>query len=98
MSLDNYLWLYPFLYSLKHDLDLNISSSLRKSLLYYSMKFGLVRKVGNKIEVTEKGEELLRQYVPLNDSLKRLKVKGPDGCFLVVVRRKRGVKVFRVPC
>ncbi len=66
--------------------------------MYYSIKFGLVKKVGDTIEITEKGEELLKQYVPLNNDLKRLKVKGPDGCFLIVVRRKRGVRTFRVPC
>ena len=93
------LWLYPFLYALKDNVTLNISSALRKTMIYYSKKLGFVKVTEDgHLRLTEKGERFLESYMPLNKDLKRLKVKGTDGCFLIVVRRKKGVKVFRVPC
>ncbi len=95
----NSLWLYPFLYALKNNVTLNISSTLRKTMVHYSKKLGFIKVTEDGyLKLTEKGERFLGSYVPLNKDLKRLKVKGADGCFLIVVRRKKGVKVFRVPC
>lgn len=92
------MWLYPLIYSLKYNLSLDLPSSTRKTLVHYATKFGLIKRTKEGLLLTEKAEEMLKEYVPLNENIKRLKVKGQDGCFLIIVRRKKGVKVVRVPC
>ncbi len=101
------LWLYPLLYSIYSGASkqsdvasvLNVPSNTVKTMVYHARKFGLVKKEGNELKLTEEGIRMLKSYEVLDDSnLKRLLLKGEDGCFLIVVRRKRGVKTLRVPC
>ena len=100
------LWLYPLVRLVASGASTiqDVSSALRvpsktaKSLLYYATKFKLIEKDENGYMITTKGLELVNSFELLKEEGKRLVVKGEDGCFLIMVKRKKGVKVVRVPC
>jgi len=100
------LWLYPLVRLVASGASTvqDVSSALRvpsktaKSLLHYATKFKLIEKDEKGYKVTDNGSKLLDSFELLKEEGRRLAVKGEDGCFLIIVRRKKGVKVVRVPC
>jgi DNA-binding MarR family transcriptional regulator len=102
---EDLVWTYPILHSLvspKSPRDLaeefQVPTSTIKRVLYALRKLSLVKKEGDVYVLTERGKELLNSFVPLNDDKRRMIVKGEDGCFLIIFKRKKGLKSVRVPC
>ncbi len=100
--MENVEWLIPFLYlidkigieSLAEELGLS-KSSLRK-YIYFASKLGLIdRREGGKL--TREALGLLEKYRVKRISRRRFHLKGPDGCFLVIIK-KRYAKAIRIPC
>ena len=97
------LWLYPVLLRVPTTpselaQSLGVPSSKAKSFLHYAKKFGLVEKEGESFVLTKKGKAMLDAYELVKVDGRKVYVKGEDGCFLIIVKRKRGIKTVRVPC
>lgn len=102
--MSNIEWIIPFIYLIREKGDENLSdelnlpkSTLRK-YLYFAVKFGLLeRSSGKAYRLTEKGLDALSKYLIKRLSRRRFVLKGVDGCFLIIIR-KRYSKAIRIPC
>ncbi len=97
-------WLLPLLLAAKETNDkgkikekLMLPSTTFKKLVYQARKFGLIALNEGTIELTDRGKEYISSFQVLSWEGRRLRVKGPDGCFLILIR-KSWIKSLRVPC
>lgn len=78
---------------------LEIPSSTLKKLLFAGKRYGLI-SIDEKrnVVLTESGNEFAASFSIIRWIGRRLIVKGRDGCFQIMIRKRKGVKVIRVPC
>jgi len=98
-------WLLPILTLLKRGKrragelaeELKVPSTTVKKALYAAKRLGLIDKVEGSYVLTSKGDRYSSQWKLLKVRGRKYLMKGPDGCFLVVARKK-GFRALRVPC